>query len=561
VTPPPREPFVRDADELADGRLVVLGGYVRADGTASWIHATAAGWQPSNAYLLLENGNAALVDTGAAAHAEVVVEQLHRRLQTDAALSIFLTRAELDCIGNLGPIASAFDLEGVFTGGNNNPFDAFDAVPDVRGAVHLHVGRKRGEVPIVLSGDRNLEVIDAPLRLLATYWAYDSGTHTLFTSDSFGHGLVESPEQPRVLTAQDGVDPDEVRAYLLAKFGWIEHATTSLVREEVEAVFASREIEILAPTNGCAIVGRDAVLAHYEALQDALARCSRAATPRTAAPVLEDISPKGRASPARPLPRQLAERITWLGDCLKRTEAQQPVHVHTSCFLVVGDDQTLLVDTGHPAHWTQVDRQLDALLGVRPLDWVFPTHPELPHAGNLNRLLAKYPGAKVTGDVRDYPLYCPEYVDRLVPRQTGEELELGGSTIVFLEALIKDLPSTQWAYETSGRVLFVADAFGYTHGGVTVGEGADEPLHLPGECGLLSTELSSKPSVEQTAFLTRAALFWSRYVDVEPHFAEVDALLSRYPARLVAPAHGNVIADFHALLPVLRAAHNVVYVA
>lgn len=553
------EPPVRDADELAGGRLVVLGGYIRANGTASWIHETADGWQPSNAYLLLEDGNAALVDTGAAAHAGAVVEQLGRRLPPGAALSIFLTRAELDCIGNLGPIASAFPLAGVFTGGNNNPFDAFDAVPDVRGAVHLQVGRKKGEVPIVLSGSRSLEVIDAPLRLLATYWVYDSDTRTLFTSDSFGHGLVGSPERPRVLTEPDGVDRDEVRAYLLAKFGWIERATTSLVRDEVEAVFASREIEILAPTNGCAIVGHDAVVAHYEAVQDALERLSRPATGRPAPPVPNDAPAPGGVSPGRPLPRSLSDRITWLGDCLKRTEAGQPVHVHTSCFLVVGDEQALLVDTGHPTHWSKVERQLDALLGERPLDWIFPTHPELPHAGNLNRLLAKYPGARVTGDVRDYPLYCPEHVDRLVSRRIGDELDLGGSTIVFLEALIKDLPSTQWAYETSGQVLFAADAFGYTHGGVLV-EGADEPLHLPGECGLLSTELGSTPSVEQTAFLTRAALFWSRYVDVAPHFAAVEALLARYPARLIAPAHGNVISDFDALLPVLRAAHSAVYV-
>ena len=550
----------RDADRLADGRLLVAGGYVAADGTASWLPPSASGWQPANCHLLIEGDRAALVDTGLAAHATLVVEQLERHVPAGAPLSIFLTRAELDCIGNLGPIASNFALDGVFAGGNNNPFDAFDAVPDVRGAVHLHVGRQGREVPIALSPSRTLEVLDAPLRLLATYWAYDSGTRTLFTSDSFGHCLVDSPGASRVVTEEDGVDEDAVLEYALAKFGWIERATTALVAAGLETVFAEREIEILAPTNGCAIIGRRAVVAHYEALQRALARCSLPRVELPAAPAIET----GRADSAdrrdRPLPRRLTPSVTWLGDCLKRTEAGAPVHVHTSSFLVEGDAQTLLVDTGHPTHWSSVERQLDELLAGRTLDWIFPTHPELPHAGNLNRLLAKYPGARVTGDVRDYPLYCPEYGDRLVPRLAGDELDLGGRRIVFLDAPIRDLPSTLWAYETSGRILFVADAFGYTHGGV-IAPDADEPLHLPGECGLLSTELPLPPSVEQTAFLTRAALFWSRYVDVAPHFAEVEALLERYPADLVAPAHGNVIADLGALLPVLRAAHRAVYIA
>jgi flavorubredoxin len=553
---------VRDADVLAGGRLLVVGGYVRADGTASWLPASASGWQPSNCYLLLEGDRAALVDTGLAAHAGIVVEQLRRHVPDGVPLSVFLTRAELDCIGNLGPIASSLPLEGVFTGGNNNPFDAFDAVPDVRGAVHLHVGRTQGEVPIVLSESRSLEVIDAPLRLLATYWAYDGATRTLFTSDSFGHQLVESPDRPRTVTAADGVDPDTVLEYALAKFGWIERATTTAVAGGIEAVFAEREIEIVAPTNGCAIVGADAVRAHYDALQAALARCSRprSASAGVAVTIAGEAAERPAAQAVHGLPRRLTPSITWLGDCLKRLEAGKPVHVHTSSFLVVGEAETLLVDTGHPTHWSEMQRQLDELLEGRDLDWIFPTHPELPHAGNLNRLLARYPRAAVTGDTRDYALYCPEFVDRLVPRIAGEEVDLGGRRIVFLDAPIKDLPSTQWAYETSEQVLFVADAFGYTHGGIP-GAGAGEPMHLPGECGLLSTELAAEPSVDQTAFLTRAALFWSRYVDVAPHFAEVEALLERYPARLIAPAHGNVIADFDALLPVLRAAHRAVYVA
>ena len=548
---------VRDADSLADGRLFVAGGYIRADGRTSWLPDSALGWQPANCYALLDQDRCVLIDTGVAAHAELVVEQLQAVVPTGVPLSIFLTRAELDCIGNVGPISERLEVEGVFAGGNTNPFDAFDAVESARATVRVHVGKRTGAAPIALSESRSLEVLDAPLRLLATYWVFDAATGTLFTSDSFGHQLVDSTDSRRVVTDDDECVPHVVEQYLLAKFGWIAEADTTPVRAALEAVFANRKVEIIAPTNGCAIVGRAAVAAHYEAVQGVLARLSRPRPARGPEPELAS-APRGGAPKTHALPRLLAPGVTWLGDCLKRKEGDVPVHVHASCYLVEGGRETLMVDTGHPTHWPQVEAELDHLLDGRDLDWVFPTHPELPHAGNLNRLLAKFPQARVTGDVRDYPLYCPEYVERLVHRPAGSELDLGGRSIVFLEAPIRDLPSTQWAYESSGRILFVADAFGYTHGGI--GGDGDEPVHLPGECGLLSTELPAPPTVGQTAFLTRAALFWSRYVDVAPHFAKVEALLERYPAELIAPAHGNVISDLDALLPILRAAHRAVLV-
>ena len=551
---------VREADELVADRLFVAGGFIHADRTTSWLPATASGWQPANCYVLLEPGRAVLVDTGVAAHGPLIVDQLTRVVPTGTPVSIFLTRAELDCIGNVGPISTCLDVDGVVAGGNTNPFDAFDVVGAARATVRVQVGRRSADGPIALSESRALEVLDAPLRLLATYWVYDNATRTLFTSDSFGHQLVESPDRPRVVTTEDRCDPEVVERYLLAKFGWVAEADTTPVSKALEQVFADREIEIVAPTNGSAIVGGEAVRMHYNAMQATLARWSRRRVRRDPDPAQTPASSKGAAvQEPRPLPRVLSPGVTWLGDCLKRKEGDQPVHVHASCYLVEGERETLMVDTGHPTHWREVEAQLDRLLAGRELDWIFPTHPELPHAGNLNRLLAKYPSARVTGDVRDYPLYCPEYIDRLVPQPAESELDLGGRSIVFLDAPIRDLPSTQWAYESSGQVLFVADAFGYTHGGVD-DAGGDEPVHLPGECGLLSTELPAAPSVEQTAFLTRAALYWSRYVDVAPHFAEVEALLDRYPAKLIAPAHGNVISDLEALLPILRAAHRAVLV-
>lgn len=263
----------------------------------------------------------------------------------------------------------------------------------------------------------------------------------------------------------------------------------------------------------------------------------------------------GNAVPRRP--REIAPGIFWLGGCTEtKAFVTQVVHVHSSTYLVRGGLQALMVDTGNPRDWRVISADLDKLLAGRQLDWLAPTHPELAHCGNLRRLLLKYPGAQVVGDIRDYHLYYPEFIHRFVPLSVGDEVDLGGGyRIVLLEALIKDLPNTQWVYEPSQGVMFVSDGFSYTHHPPV----DDEPVHLPSECAMLSSELPAIPSVEQAAFLTRAALYWTRFVDVSLDFERFEQLLTRYPARMIAPAHGSVIVDIDQVMPVIREAHRVAY--
>jgi flavorubredoxin len=235
-------------------------------------------------------------------------------------------------------------------------------------------------------------------------------------------------------------------------------------------------------------------------------------------------------------------------------------HLHTGAYMVLGRDRSLMFDTGHPEQWATVEPAVDALLEGRTLDWIVPSHPELPHAGNLERLLTKYPTSRVVGDVRDYHLYYPRFTDRLDNAHTGTSLDLGGGhEFVLVDALIKDLPNSVWGYEVSQRVLFVADGFAYTHHPPTWVAGGVP--HQPGECWLTSDELSVTPTVEQAAYITRFALQWTRYVDFEPVFVDIDSLLATRQTNIIAPAHGNVIMEPTKLLPVVREAHLLAYAA
>jgi flavorubredoxin len=257
-------------------------------------------------------------------------------------------------------------------------------------------------------------------------------------------------------------------------------------------------------------------------------------------------------------PREIARNVHWIAACVQTPYNGEIIHSHISAYLIIGDDAVLMVDTGFPEHWYAVEEHLDLVLGDRQVDWIVPTHPELAHAGNLNRLLEKYDSAQALGQLTDYHVFFPHYADRLKQWPFDTPVDLGGGyEVTMLQAPVKDLPSTQWVYESSQQVLFVADAFGYIHPPTL--EGYDEPSHLPGQCRMFSSEIPQQPSVTEAVFVTRNALSWTRFVDIPALRAEVARTMEKYPPRLVCPSHGNVVDELDVIEPVIFGAYQAVY--
>jgi glyoxylase-like metal-dependent hydrolase (beta-lactamase superfamily II) len=262
---------------------------------------------------------------------------------------------------------------------------------------------------------------------------------------------------------------------------------------------------------------------------------------------------------SRTLPYELAPNIHWLGGCIAGVLDGEEIHGSSHQYLIVGEHETLLVDPGSPSLWERMEEQLDSVLGDRPLDWIFPTHSEIPHAGNFAHLMAKYPAARVVGDVRDYHLFFPPYADRCVPKGEGEEIDLGGGyRFVFLPAILRDLENSQWGYERSQRVLFSSDGFQHLHAPPTEAD-SDLPLHRPGECLLTTDDIldATAEDIDRLAKLFRLTYFSLRFIDPEVATAQLDALLAKYPPDIIAPAHGFIITNPEPELEVFKKAHRV----
>jgi flavorubredoxin len=245
----------------------------------------------------------------------------------------------------------------------------------------------------------------------------------------------------------------------------------------------------------------------------------------------------------RLLPRELAEGLFWLGDCqLVPLPDGSIEHSYSSAFLVCGERRSMLIDTGHPKDWPVVERHLDQLLARAPaLEWIFPTHPEVTHSGNLGRLLHKLPDARMCGELRDFHFVFPDYADRMVAVAVGDEIDLGNRSIVFVEAVFRDLVSSLWAYDRGGRILFSGDGLGYGH------------YHAADQCGKLAEEVPDLPIGDLVGIFLEYALYWTRLKDVNPYLERLDRLMEvEYPVDIIAPAHGAPVLSPSTTMPQIR---------
>ena len=239
--------------------------------------------------------------------------------------------------------------------------------------------------------------------------------------------------------------------------------------------------------------------------------------------------------------RQIVPATYLLSGCFHMSMYGRDFHTHASAYLVVGSAGSVLIDTGHAKDAARIEAFVRTVVG-NELTWIFPTHEEYPHAGNLATLLRAFPRATAVGEVRNYHLYHPDLAaaGRFRPVPVGGSIDLGDRRLAVLPGIIHDLPATAWAYEERERLLFVSDGFGFSH------YGADQ-------CSLTAEELPFAPSLEDTRMVLDLALYWSRFADNHGLVAALRELLASHPLSMICPAHGNVVTDLPTLTSLIEA--------
>lgn len=252
----------------------------------------------------------------------------------------------------------------------------------------------------------------------------------------------------------------------------------------------------------------------------------------------------GREPPSGTFPRALSHSLLWTGGCLDVAYHGRIVHSHVCAYLVLGSGKTVLVDTGNAPDWPRMERDVERFLDGRPLDYVFPTHGELPHCGLLTAWLTKYPDAVAVGALRDFPLYYPRFRGRMRNLGAGEAIDLGDRRLVLIPPVWRDLRDTLWAFDTKDRTLFVSDAFAFLH------------YHEAQQCDYLASE-QPPPDVQMIRYFNERAMYWTRHTDVARSFADLDEMLRVLDPALIATGHGGVVDVRDTMLPLVKAGMSV----
>lgn len=133
-------------------------------------------------------------------------------------------------------------------------------------------------------------------------------------------------------------------------------------------------------------------------------------------------------------------------------------------YLVIGE-KTALIDTVKAPFAGEMLRRIGQLIDPSKLDYIIMNHMEPDHSGSLAEL-KKHTDAKILITRRGIDILNGYFTDsgsenwNVEVVKTGDQLDLGSKTLVFLEATMLHWPDSMETFLKEDRILFSNDGFG-----------------------------------------------------------------------------------------------------
>ena len=132
---------------------------------------------------------------------------------------------------------------------------------------------------------------------------------------------------------------------------------------------------------------------------------------------------------------------------------------------LIEDEKIAILDTSDAAVGEAWKANLAEALGGRTPDYLVAHHVEPDHAGLIVWALEQWPSLTLIASAKAVQFLGQfhegvDFAARTKVVKEGDELPLGGRTLRFLAAPMVHWPEVLVSFETAGKVLFSADAFG-----------------------------------------------------------------------------------------------------
>ena len=132
---------------------------------------------------------------------------------------------------------------------------------------------------------------------------------------------------------------------------------------------------------------------------------------------------------------------------------------------LIEDEKTAVLDTSDAAVGEAWKANLAEALDGKAPDYLVAHHVEPDHAGLIVWALEQWPGLKLVATAKAVQFLGQffegfDFAPRAIVVKEGDELPLGSRTLRFAMAPMVHWPEVMVSFETAGKVLFSADAFG-----------------------------------------------------------------------------------------------------
>jgi flavorubredoxin len=194
--------------------------------------------------------------------------------------------------------------------------------------------------------------------------------------------------------------------------------------------------------------------------------------------------------------------------------------------LVIKAKEPVLVDTAAAVLRTEYLAAAFALVEPQDVRWIFLSHDDRDHAGNLMQLLDLCPNAQLVTNFQGATRLNKEWdlpVSRIVFLDNGEGFSVGDRTLVALRPPLFDNPSTRGLLDTKTGLYYSVDAFAAV---------------VPSHCQDVA---EVPPDVYEFGFnwLNRANAPWYALTDPDKLEVEIDRIRRLAPA-VIASYHGPI---------------------
>ena len=130
---------------------------------------------------------------------------------------------------------------------------------------------------------------------------------------------------------------------------------------------------------------------------------------------------------------------------------------------VIKATEPVLVDTGMGIDSEEFMKALESVIDPGDLRWVWITHDDADHTGNLQKVLEAAPGARLAANslaVLRMSTAWPVPMHRVYWLNSGDSIRAGDRKLTAVRPPLFDNPTTIGVYDSKSEAFFSADCFG-----------------------------------------------------------------------------------------------------